>query len=296
MTTPLISVIIPLFNGTKTISRALDSVFIQTMQEFEVIVIDDGSTDDVEGALQPFKDRIIFQRQNNMGAAAARNHGARLASGEYLAFLDADDFWHAQKLELQIKALKSHHGSSFCATQCRKLNSDDLDHEAYWNLPIEFKASEITDFSTVFTNPYFGTPGILMPTQVFKRCGGFKENLKTAEDVDLWLRAAYKSSVSYIYNPLFYIVGTPDSLTTAHLDRTYADNIKVIDLFCREHPAFANEYPAAVKTARARIYEDWGSAALTRRDKEVARDKLLSSLRYKIAPRPLYLLAKTYLP
>lgn len=294
--TPPVSVIIPAFNVEHTIARALNSVFAQTFNDYEVIVIDDGSKDNLASALEPFKHRITVKRQNNMGAASARNHGARIASGELLAFLDADDFWHPRKLEIQTQVFKNNHDLAFCATQCQILRSVDLLHTDYLELSAEPEIKRIDDFSTVFSNPYFGTPGVLMPKQVFFGHGGFKENLRTAEDIDLWLRAAYKSTFAYVLAPLFYVARALPSLTTALVDRTYIDNIKVIDLFCEEHPEFKQGNLNTVKSALARVYEDWGSSALSRGEKKFAREKLLASLRNRISPRSLYLLSKTFLP
>src|SRR5262245_42395210 len=107
MSTPLISVVIPAFNSAATLPRALASVFAQTCTQYEVIVVDDGSTEDLVAALQPYRARINLVRQSNAGAAAARNTGVRHARGKWLAFLDADDFWHRRKLELQLQACEA---------------------------------------------------------------------------------------------------------------------------------------------------------------------------------------------
>src|SRR5687768_12105973 len=105
---PTASVIVPAFNAAADIPAALASVFAQSFNGFEVIVVNDGSGDDLESALRPFRDCIVYLEQPNRGAAAARNVGIRAAQGRYVAFLDADDVWHPNFLERQIGYLESH--------------------------------------------------------------------------------------------------------------------------------------------------------------------------------------------
>src|SRR5687768_17042952 len=108
-TAPTVSVVIPAYNAAKYICEALLSVFNQSFTSYEVIVINDGSsdTDDLERELQPYKAVIKYIKQENRGAAAARNTGLRAAAGEFVAFLDADDKWLPGFLEKQLKLLKS---------------------------------------------------------------------------------------------------------------------------------------------------------------------------------------------
>lgn len=108
LVSPKVSVIIPTYNCASMIAECLDSVLNQTFKDFEVIVIDDGSTDDTERVIAPYKNRITYIRQVNQGAAAARNRGIKEARGDYIAFLDSDDLWFPDKLEKQILFLAQH--------------------------------------------------------------------------------------------------------------------------------------------------------------------------------------------
>src|SRR5262249_14941569 len=102
---PSVSVIIPTFNSAALVAEAVESALAQTAPPAQVLVIDDGSADDTAQRLLRFGDRVRYVRQENQGVSAARNHGIRMAAGEVVAFLDADDFWHPRKLELQLDAL-----------------------------------------------------------------------------------------------------------------------------------------------------------------------------------------------
>jgi glycosyltransferase involved in cell wall biosynthesis len=293
MDTPMISVIIPAYNSSATISRAIDSALGQTYKNYEIVVIDDGSTDCLSEALSGYPVRLFAQ--SNMGAAAARNHGSRVANGEFLAFLDADDFWHPDKLRQQVFAMGVYPSAKYCVTEWVAADGINSKILSEWDKGCHQAELEVVDFPRVFRNPYFGTPGVFMPKDNFDACGGFNENLTTAEDVDLWLRAAYGGVVVKCCQVLFYVVGSGNSLSAKFIDRTYADNVDVIDGFCRSYPDFPDSYPAAVAEARAKVYCDWGSAALSRGDFSLAREKLLLSLRAKLGFRSSYLLTKSLL-
>ena len=113
---PLVSVIIPVHNGGRYLRAALESVFAQTYRPFEVIVVDDGSTDDSGVIAQSFHD-VRYIHQANQGVAAARNNGIEAARGEFFAFLDQDDLWTPEKLKLQIAYLLSHPDLGYTLTQ-----------------------------------------------------------------------------------------------------------------------------------------------------------------------------------
>ncbi len=111
-----ISVVIPTYNSASTLPDAIDSVLHQTLPPDEVIVVDDGSTDETERVCRRYAGDVIYIKKENAGASAARNTGARAARGRWLAFLDADDQWDAQKLEIQISAMRQHPQAAFATT------------------------------------------------------------------------------------------------------------------------------------------------------------------------------------
>jgi glycosyltransferase involved in cell wall biosynthesis len=174
---PLVSVIIPVYNGARHLGAALESVFAQTYRAFEVIVVDDGSVDDSGVIAQSFPD-VHYIRQTNQGVAAARNHGLEVARGEFLAFLDQDDLWKPEKLKAQMDHLLSHPDLGYTLTQQQYF----LDHGA--TLPAWFR-KEL--FSTVHTGWVLGT--LVVRRTVFDHVGDFATGYSAANDSDWFFRA-----------------------------------------------------------------------------------------------------------
>jgi glycosyltransferase involved in cell wall biosynthesis len=288
-----ISVIVPAYNSASTIARALDSVFAQTCQDFEVIVVDDGSRDDLTGALAPYGDRVRLIRQPNAGASAARNKGAKHARGRYIAFLDADDFWHTRKLELQLESFRQFPDITYSWTATRRWRDGMPDPSRDPVDPVLGKTLYETDFAALFADPYLGTPGVMICRDVFEKLGGFREDLHSAEDIDLWLRAGYGRAVGHILAPLFFVVAQPDSLTARMSERTYRDNDRVIDDFCTAHPDFARQEARAVRRARSIVLENWGSSVYLIGEYRRARGLLWRALRHRVTQRALWLLIKS---
>ena len=122
MTDPTVSIIIPAYNTAPTLPRAIDSVLGQTFSDYEILVVDDGSKDDVNAAVAPYGERVRLIRQNNAGASAARNNGARHARGRYLAFLDADDYWLPGKLSRVAEEFEKHPDTGMVYHGLRQFN------------------------------------------------------------------------------------------------------------------------------------------------------------------------------
>lgn len=292
MSTPEVSVIIPAYNSAATLPRALDSVFAQGFRDFEVIVIDDGSKDDTSAVLAPYRERVRVIKQSNEGAAAARNHGVRQACGRLLAFLDADDFWHPSKLGLQLVAFGERPDIVLCWTGHGVWQPGEPKPSTDISDLGPTRPQYSSDFNSIFLQPYLGTPGVVMKKSFFTELGGFRQDLRSAEDIDLWLRAAYLGPTAQIPCPLFYVVATSGGLTSLHGDGTYRDNLRVIEDFCFAHPQFAALSPSIVKRAKARVYEEWGSSALAQGDFRAAAGLLHRSLKNRLGIRASYLWTK----
>jgi len=291
MTSPTVSVILPVYNSASTLARAIDSILTQTSSDYEIIVVDDGSTDDIDRAIAPYLDRLRFIRQPNRGASAARNTACRSARGQLLAFLDADDFWHPRKLEIQLAVFASRPDIVLCWTLFRRHRSDGpppIDA-----IPAVPPAEYVSSFDALFLAPYLGTPTVMLRKDRFMEVGGFREDLQSAEDVDMWLRASYQRSIAMVSIPLAYVVFKANSLTSLHRDGTFKDNLQVIEDFCESHPSYAVRSGSVVRRARSKVCEDWASSVLIKGDFDLARKLLLRSLRDRIGFRACYLLVKS---
>ncbi|MEJ2647390.1 MAG: glycosyltransferase family A protein [Sedimentisphaerales bacterium] len=206
-----ISVIIPLYNKEKYIKRALDSVFAQTYQDFEVIVIDDGSTDEGAQIVRSYNDkRLRLIEQANAGPGAARNRGINESRAEYIAFLDADDEWLPDFLVTYQKALVNHPdcdlvmGPHFEGEEHKDKSiiwSDLGFKEGAWRLPHNISYKELHTYLTVFH-----TCTILVKSEVVKKYGGFysKNNCTHGEDRFLQVQLLLNHKIYRIMKPLMW--------------------------------------------------------------------------------------------
>jgi glycosyltransferase involved in cell wall biosynthesis len=174
---PLVSVIIPVYNGTRYLRAALESVFAQTYRPFEVIVVDDGSVDDSGAIAQSFPD-VRYIRQANQGVAAARNHGLDAARGEFFAFLDQDDLWTPEKLKFQMAQFLSDPDLGYTLTQLQFFL------EPGETLPAWFRKELL---STAHTGWVLGT--LLVRRTAFEKVGNFATGYFAANDSDWFFRA-----------------------------------------------------------------------------------------------------------
>ena len=189
---PTVSVIIPAFNCGRYLGPAIQSVLKQTHPADEIIVVDDGSTDNTAQIAGSFSDRIRCFRQANAGPAAARNTGARNATGEWLAFLDADDEWLPWRLEIQLQfAAKYPEIVLWCA------ETIPLTDQGRSDILVLIPPSDLSQVTTQFLslkdfaigNPV-GTTTVLLQRAAFLQAGGFDQQFRGPEDYDLWMRIA----------------------------------------------------------------------------------------------------------
>lgn len=126
---PLVSCIVPVYNGERFLAETLASIFAQTYKPIELILIDDGSTDGTRAVVEPYRDRLQYIRQDQAGVAAATNHGIRTAQGEFISFLDADDLWLADKTEKQMNLLAAMPHAGASVTLIQNFWMEELRHE-----------------------------------------------------------------------------------------------------------------------------------------------------------------------
>ncbi|MCY7385968.1 MAG: glycosyltransferase [Microcoleus sp. CAN_BIN18] len=186
--TPRVSVIIPAYNSDSYISRAVESVFEQTYKNWEIIVIDDGSTDNTRQVLEPYGDVIQYVYQENQGAAMARNRACELAKGEFLAFLDADDFFLPEKLAKQIACFEA--DPSLGMVQNGWLMVDETGKDIYPVLP--WKYAPRLDLEAFVLYKYVRPSAMMLRREWWEILGGFDHRFPPTEDLDFALRLSLK--------------------------------------------------------------------------------------------------------
>ena len=183
-----VSVIVPVYNGAATISRVLASVFAQSYSDYEVVVLDDGSTDDTASVLAGYGDRIRVISQPNRGLSAARNAGVRASGGEYVAFIDDDDEWMPEKLARSAAVLDQDPNCVLVYTGAFKV---DLKGRPMPNQDSQTQGVDSPTLAQMLERPWNVVPSqVMVRRDVFDRCGGFDERyVTTCEDIYFLLLA-----------------------------------------------------------------------------------------------------------
>ena len=229
---PRVSVIIPTYNRREYVQEAIDSVLTQTYTDYEIIVIDDGSTDGTGEALQArYGDRIHYEWQENQGESVARNRGIELAQGEYIAFLDSDDLWLPEKLEKQARILDENPNVGLVYAQAQFIDEDGVLLES--GTSADSEVAEAFDKTVLyFWNPIGGPSKTLICKAVLDRVGGFDPQIRFGEDRDLWFRIADQSKVLGITEVLVAIRrhrgGQAYYPNAQHNARRLADRVKML--------------------------------------------------------------------
>lgn len=193
-----VSVVIPSYNSGRFVTEAVDSVLAQRRPAAEVLVVDDGSTDDTRQRLAGYGAPVRYLYQENQGVSAARNLGVRAASGDLIAFLDADDVWHRRKLEEQLAVLGRRPDIAL-------LGSDTFAWPAGQTPIVDEEpggAVETVPWRRLAVKNYFTTSSIVVRRSALERAGPFDPKLQGPEDYDLWLRVAESAPVANLRLPL----------------------------------------------------------------------------------------------
>jgi glycosyltransferase involved in cell wall biosynthesis len=245
-----VSVIIPTYNRAWCLSEAIDSVLAQTFQDMELIVVDDGSTDDTDTILAGYGGQARLLRQTNQGVSAARNHGMRYARGDLLAFLDSDDLWHPDKLLRQAAFFDTHPEAMICQS------------EEIWmrrgvrvNPKRRHRKPSGWIFEASLALCLVSPSAVMMRRGLLEDMGGFDESLPACEDYDLWLRVSLRYPIHLLEEPLVIKRGGhADQLSAAAgLDRF---RIQSLDKILGSEPLTVDQArsAAAMLREKCRIY------------------------------------------
>lgn len=226
----MISIIIPVYNGQRYIGQAIDSILEQTYKDYEIIVIDDGSTDKTRDCIEKYGDKISYVYQANKGPAGAKNTGIRLARGDYLQFLDADDLLLPQKLERQICFLKINPDYEVVYSDYMFFREDDLSQQ--WSREGYRLSGDI--LYALIKDLFFPVHAPLLRSACLKGAGLFNENLITGEDWDLWLRLACSGARFYFLNEVLCLYRRHEGTLTGKRTLIMKNKIQVIETASRE--------------------------------------------------------------
>jgi len=211
-----VSVIIPTYNYAAYIGKAVDSVLAQTYPDIEILVVDDGSTDNTKDVLQKYGDKLVYIQQNNQGAAAARNLGLEEAKGGYICFLDADDTYYPDNIAEKVSFLEAQHSLDWCYSNWVWV--DDVGQEIMRGDEPEVSLAHIKaqgDVLALALQGYrLGTNVFMFRKVLVDKIQGFDVRLKVLEDYDYYLRAAALGKLGYIDKVLCAIYQHDDSLGT----------------------------------------------------------------------------------
>lgn len=222
---PLISIIIPVYNGEKTIQETIESVLQQTFKDFEILLINDGSHDSTLEVINNIKEeRLRVFSYSNAGVSTSRNRGLDLAKGEFIAFLDADDLWTPDKLETQLKALQDNSQAAVAYSWSDWIDESGQFLRSGGHISVNGKVFEqllVRDFIESGSNP-------LIRKQALDDVGEFDQSVTPAEDWDMWLRLAAR--YEFVAVPCVQILYRVSPLTASfNVWKMEAGSLRVIE-------------------------------------------------------------------
>jgi len=240
MVQPKVSVVITCYNYGQYVEAALQSVLSQTFQDFEIILINDGSTDDSEEKIHPFLSdpRLKYIKQNNSGQAKAKNRGINESSGEFIAFLDADDKWEKTKLEKQLPLFfDKNMGVIYSKTKYIDENNNPV------NLVLKDKylqprKGRVTNF--LYMNNFVPFSSSIVRCTCFDKFGLFDESLSMGIDWDLWLRVSTHYNFDFVDDYLLiYRIGHSGQMSKKTEIRHKCSD-RIMEQFKKKYPAFVS--------------------------------------------------------
>lgn len=294
METPLVSVVIPVYNGEAFVAQAIESVLAQTWSNVELIVVNDGSTDRSAEVVANYADRLVLIEQENRGVAAARNAGMQQARGAFVALLDQDDWWRPEKLARQVPLMLANPRIGLVHTAV-----DHYDQSrGEWVGPLNPQArpDRLVGFCfprLLMDNQIYNST-VLLRAEVLRQVGLCDLSIRgnTVQDYDLWLRIARHWELAYVPEPLvvFRIHGTHG---TWDRQRMLSEEARLLERLLTEERLA--EQPE-VRGRMARLYDQLGTAYLDAADRQQARQSFARSLQWQPTPRARVLWAVSLLP
>lgn len=294
METPLISVVIPVYNGQAFVAQAIESVLAQTWPRVELIVVNDGSTDRSAEVIARYADRLVLVEQENQGVAAARNAGIQRAQGDLVALLDQDDWWRPEKLARQAPLLLSNPRVGLVHTavdhydQARQEWVGPLNPQARPELLVG------SCFRRLLMDNQIYNSTVLLRMEALRQVGLCDLSIRgnTVQDYDLWLRIARRWELAYVPETLvaFRIhttQGTWDRRLMLSEEGRLLERILAEEKLCND---------PELRCRMARLYDQLGTAYLDAGDWRLARESFRQSLQWRPSRRARFLWTVSFLP
>ena len=281
MTKPVASVVIPTHNRRHYLRQAIESVLCQSCQDFELIVVDDGSTDGTGAVVAEYSQQypaIRYEYQQNRGVAAARNRGIVLACGQFICFLDSDDIWKPHKLQTQLCFARENPHHSIIASDIDSFSETGVRQRRAKQAMYPVRDGDVLH-ELLFHN-WIQTSTVMARRDLLEDVGGFDESIgQFAEDWALWMRLAAKGPVHLHPEALVFYRLHADSLTSQNLEAQYKSLMLAVD--CVAALPGLQERKDLVSLCRHRIAMGRAMKDLRARRFKAAREKFGDALRYR---------------
>jgi len=283
---PSVSVVLPTYNRADTLKRSIQSVLSQSFADFELIIVDDASTDDTESVVLGFEDsRIVFVRKSRKeGAAAARNDGLAVARGAYVAFQDSDDVWKTNKIERQLADLRAS-SASVGVSVCSYVHHHGNNVNVMRHRRREMKGSDVIEF--LLKGGSIGTLTLVCRADLVRNIGGFDRSLPRRQDLDLCLRLASVSNFVFSEEPLVDVYASSDSISA-----NPAAFLQATEILLTKHCGLFEVMPACA----ARQYAKAARHFLVVGDRRQSMRSAWCSILWRINVRALVIMFFSVLP
>jgi glycosyltransferase involved in cell wall biosynthesis len=272
-----VSALIPVFNGGRFLALAIDSALAQAGVTIEVIVVDDGSTDDTPAILAGYGSRLAVVRQANGGLAAARNAGLARACGDVVAFLDADDTWEPEKSRAQLAYLDAHPECALVSCDAFLMNADGKR-----GAPILGDRAQRLPagrcLEALFLGNFVLLPGAMVRRETLAAVGGFDETVPGVEDYDLWLRIAAVAGIGVLPRPLASYRSWPGQMSRNRAQQTRSE-ARVLTGALARHPELRRALGGRARRRLARLFDEAGYRELQEAAPARAAAQFLDALR-----------------
>ena len=240
-----VSVIIPVYNAEKYISEAIESVLNQSYEDFEVIVIDDGSKDNTLSIIKKYNRKIRWKSQENKGQASAINEGIKMAKGEYVAYLDADDVCMPDRLEIQVKYLDARRNVGLVYSSFYQINSSG-------EIQRFIRAHPYDDF-VLLQEDYIARSTVMHRKKCLDEVGLFDESITGDDDWDMWIRISEKFGIGYVKKPLVKYRVHGENISLMRLKRLAYRRYTTIRILEKAYERRKNSFWLKPKVLRAKV-------------------------------------------